>query len=211
MKKTLFNIRIICSFIWASALFAEQPTNSKDIEQELQINVSDNVAVTEIITNKFTHIKMLVTSSLSLTNMTREVVLERGGEREKLNVGEGFSVKDLLTATQTNTAYALIEKHHKTAHGFGSSHEKLISIQLPKENQPLDSVVISTIFNKNDLEMEQGHAWISDLKDVSDDGSRLLVEKGEPHKLSSSTTTWEYKTVILDVPAKVFTDLDWEK
>ncbi len=210
MKKILFNISIICSFIWANALFAEQPTNLKDIEQELQINMSDNVAVTEIITNTFTDIKMMIVSSLSLTNMTCEVVLERGGEREKLNVGEGVSVKDLLTATQTNTAYALIEKHHKTAHGFGSSHEKLISIQLPKENQPLDSAVISTIFNKNDLETEQGHAWISDLKNVSADGRRLLVEKGEPHKLSSSTTTWEYKIMIFDVPTKKFTDLDWK-
>lgn len=209
MKKTMISISFILAILGGSTLLAIQPEILQGTEKELQIDTDNNIVVLKVVTNKLTEIRIIIMSSI--TNMPHsELVFERGDEVQNINIGEGFSVKTLITAKNANICYALIERHYKANGRRRVTDEKLISIQLPKENQPLDSSVINTIFNMDDLDTENGRSWVSDLKDVSADGRRLLVEKSEPHKLNNSTTTWEYKIMIFDVPQKTFSDLDWK-
>lgn len=170
-------------WVWRSVfLCAKKPKGSQVLEQMLQ---SDDTIIMKTVTNRFTGVKVHLKKAM-LTPRS-ELVISRGRESLELDAGEDVDISHLVTASQTNLAYTLTSKHHE----YGSSDEKLIVIKLPQKDRSLSAVDINTVIHMDKLNSDEGRVWIREIKDVSNDGKRLLIERSVPHRVSSTRTTYE--------------------
>lgn len=191
-------------WVWRSTfLRAEKPKDSQMLEQML---LSGDTRIMKTVTNTFTGIKIHLKDEMRTPRS--ELVICRGSESVKLDIDTDVDISGLVTANKTNLAYALVCHYSEFDDGYGISPDKLISIRLPQDGHPLSSVDISTVISMDDLNRGEG---IGEIKDVSEDGKRLLVERSVPHRLSSTRTTYEYRVMIFDVLKKTFEELNWNR
>jgi len=116
------------------------------------------------------------------------VGLTRNGEKELINAPEHRFWKGLIVAKTANLAYVI------ECEDLGRGGYNPLSVQcihLPTRKKPLSSYRLEEVLGENFFTNNTCDAWISDLDDVSDDGSKLLIRLNmKDPDASQGNSTW---------------------